>query len=72
MTHIKNDLERRLETVQAEAGMVKSWFEDLQFKFDESPKSLCALSEFNTNLRVESVTHEGHCQLLLEAESASK
>jgi hypothetical protein len=72
MTHIKNDLERRLETVQAEAGMVKSWFEDSQFKFDESTKSLCALSEFNTNLRVESVTHEGHCQLLLEAESASK
>jgi hypothetical protein len=27
------------------------------------------MSEFNTNLRVERVTHQGQCQLLLEAES---
>jgi chromosome segregation ATPase len=71
-THLKGDLERRLETAQAEAGLVKSRFEDLQFKFDESTKSMCALSEFNTNLRVESVRHEGQCQLLLEAESVFK
>jgi predicted nucleic acid-binding Zn-ribbon protein len=39
MTHMKNDLERQLETAQVEAGMMKGRAEDLDRTLDETTKA---------------------------------
>ena len=50
-THLKNDLERPLETAQAEAGMVKSRAEDLDRTLDETTKAGKAVCVTNAELR---------------------
>ena len=51
MTHMKNDLERRLETAQVEAGMMKGRAENFDRTLDETTKADNAAFVKNTELK---------------------
>jgi hypothetical protein len=78
MTHMKNDLDCRLETAQAEAGMIKSRAEDLDRTLDETTKAGDAACVTNAELRGELATlHASYlamvqasCRLAKEAEES--
>ena len=61
MTQMKNDLERRLETTQAEAGMHERRAADFDSKLAQTTRSLSTLSTANVDLKGEIMRLKGDC-----------